>query len=216
MLIMKPENPADHASRVVRAKELIASNWFTGPNFLWHEELPSRDIKVGDIAVEDPKVRKSFVHKTLTTEDSLLDRFLKFSSRTRLVKAIARLLRWVKELKGLASRTYEATSLEERKDAELTIIVIVQRAAFSKEIQSLKCKKEITAKDKANRLHRLSPFLDEGGILRVGGRLEHATLHPHIKHPAVLPRTSHISTLLIKHHHQQVQHQGRGITMNDL
>ncbi|KAJ8342594.1 hypothetical protein SKAU_G00325220 [Synaphobranchus kaupii] len=214
--VTSEENPADHASRGLKAKELIASNWFTGPDFLWRDELPSGDIKVGDIAVEDPEVRKAFVRKTLTTEDSLLDRFLKFSSWTRLVKAIARLIRCVKELKGLTSRTNEATSLKERKDAEHTIIGIVQKATFSEEIQSLQYKREITTKDKASRLHRLNPFLDEQGILRVGGRLEHAALHPYIKHPAVLPKTSHISKLLIKHYHQQVQHQGRGITMNEL
>lgn len=214
--VASEENPADHASRGLKAKELIASNWFTGPNFLWHDKLPSRDVRVGDIAIEDPEVRKAFVHKTLTTEDSLLDRFLKFSSWARLVKAIARLVRWAREHKGLVSRTNEATSLEERKDAELTIIGIVQRTTLSEEIQNLQCKKGITAKDKANRLHRLSPFLDGRGILRVGGRLEHAALHPHIKHPAVLPKTSHISMLLIKHYHLQVQHQGRGITMNEL
>ncbi|KAI3372278.1 hypothetical protein L3Q82_022783 [Scortum barcoo] len=80
--VVSEENPADHASRGLKAKELIASNWFTGPDFLWHDKLPSGDIKVGDVAVEDPEVRKAFAYKTLTTEDSLLDRFLKFSSWT--------------------------------------------------------------------------------------------------------------------------------------
>lgn len=78
----------------------------------------------------------------------------------------------------------------------------------------MQCKKEITAKDKTTKLHRLNPFLDERGILRMGGWLEQAALHPHIKHPAILLKASHISTLLIKHYHQQMQHQGRGITMN--
>lgn len=45
-----------------------------GPGFLWHDELLSRDIKLGDIAVEDPEVRKAFVYKTLTTEYSLINR----------------------------------------------------------------------------------------------------------------------------------------------
>lgn len=105
------DNPADHASRGLKAKELIASNWFNGPDFLWCEELPSGDSKVGDIAVEDPEVRKVFVLQTLTTENSLLKRFLKFSNWTRLVKAIAKLKRCVKEFKGLTSRTNEASNL---------------------------------------------------------------------------------------------------------
>lgn len=210
------ENPADHASWGLRAKELIASNWFKGPDFLWCDEILSGDIKVGDKAVEDPEVRKAFVCKTSTTKDSLLDRFQNFSSWTRLVQAIARLMRWVKERKGLVFRTNKATSLEERKEAELTIISIAQQAALPEEIQNLQCKKEITAKNKTSKMHRLNPFLDERGILRVGGRLEHAALHPQIKHPAILPKASHISTLLVKHYHEQVQHQGRGITMNEL
>lgn len=57
-------------------------------------------------------------------------------------------------------------------------------------------------------LHRLKPFLDEHGILRVGRRLVHAALHPRVKHPAVLPWDSHVSTLLIIYYHEQVHHQG--------
>ncbi|XP_061154114.1 uncharacterized protein LOC133167369 [Syngnathus typhle] len=89
---------------------------------------PSGDIKVGEMLAEDTEVRKAFVGKTLTTEDSLLDRFQKFSSWMMLVKAIARLKRRVKELKGLTERINEATSLEERKEAEITIndIVIIK------------------------------------------------------------------------------------------
>ncbi|XP_028261477.1 uncharacterized protein LOC114435739 [Parambassis ranga] len=214
--VTSEKNPADHASRGLKAKELISSNWLTGPDFLWNEELPSGDSMVGDIAADDPEVRKVIVHKTLATESLLLDRFLKFSSWTRLTKAVARLKRCVKEYKGLTPRTNEASSIEERKDAELTIIGLAQRAAFHEEIQRLQHEKEVTVKDNVNRLHRLNPFLDECGILRVGGRLKHAALHPYIKHPAILPKSSHISKLLIRHYHQQVQHQGRGMTMNEL
>lgn len=213
--VASEENPADHTSRGLRAKELIESNWFTGPDFLWCDELPSADIKVGEIVADDTEVQKAFVGKTTTTDDSLLGRFQKFSSWMMLVKAIARLKRSVRELKGLTPRTNEATSLEDRKEAELTIIGIAQRETLSKEIHSLQHKKE-TGKDKASRLYRLNPYLDQQGILRVGGRLEHAALHPHIKHPAILPKGIHISNLLIQHYHQRVQHQGRGITMNEL
>lgn len=211
--VASEENPADHVSRGLKAKELIESNWFTGPDFLWCE-----DIKVGEVAVEDPEIRMAVVHKvhTTTAGGSLIDRFLKFSSWTRSVKAIARLVRRVKELKGVTSRNDEVTSLEERKDAELVIIGMVQQAVFIDEIQSLQDKGKVTTKDKASKLHRLDPFLDEHGILRVGGRLERAALHPHIKHPAILPKTCHVSKLLIEHYHQQVQHQGRGKTMNEL
>lgn len=213
--VTSEENPADHASRGLKAKELIVSNWLKGPEFLWHEELPSKKIMVGELAVDDPEVRKVVVHKISTAKSSQLDRFLKFSSWTRLVKAVARLRRRVKELKGVARKSNEATSLDERADAELYIISMVQKEAFSKEIKGIQSRKGLT-KDKTSRLYRLDPFLDQQGILRVGGRLQHAALHPHVKHPAILPRTSHVSQLLIEHYHQQVEHQGRGMTINEL
>lgn len=49
------ENPADYASRGLKAEELISSNWFTGPKFLWKDELP-RDVTVGKIIDNDPEL----------------------------------------------------------------------------------------------------------------------------------------------------------------
>lgn len=213
--VTSEDNPADHSSRGLTVKGLITSNWFTGPDFLWHNELPANNVKVGELEAENPELRKTFVHKTLKTEESLLSRFLRFSKWTRLVKAIARLIRCVKEVKGSLSRTNKVTSLEERKEAEFFIIATVQRAVFSEEIQDLSSKREMT-KNSANRLHKLNPFLDEKGVLRVGGRLERSSLHTYIKHPAILPSKTHISQLLIDHFHQRVHHQGRGMTMNEL
>lgn len=211
------ENSADHASRGLTAEQLVASNWFTGPDFLWQKELPSGEVKVGGIASSDPELKKAQVHDTQATEvRSLLDRLHKFSDWSRMVKAIARLKCRAKEAKGLKPRSCEATSLEERRETELTIIKMVQDATFSQEMQYLKRHNDMRFKYKASKLYKLSPFLDEQGILRVGGRLTDAALHPHVKHPAVLPRDSHLSALLIKHHHDRANHQGRGMTVNEL
>ncbi|XP_076740274.1 uncharacterized protein LOC143418645 [Maylandia zebra] len=208
-------NPADHASRGLKAKDLITSNWFSGPSFLWQEKLPHEEVTVGKLDAEDPEVRKVVVLHTTTETNSLAERFLKFSSWSRLVKAMARLLRFVKEFKGLERRSNKATNLEERKEAELKVISIVQRSIFCKEIKALQTRKDLP-KDRTNRLYRLDPFLDEKGVLRVGGRLERSTLQPHVKHPVILPKTCHIAKLLIDHYHQRVKHQGRGMTINEL
>ncbi len=211
--VTSEENPADYGSRGLTAEGLMSSNWFTGPEFLWKNELLG-DVKVGDIKVNDPELRKSQVHNTHTNEErALLGRLNKFSDWTRAVKAIARLKRCAKDAKVLNPRVNEASSIEERKEAEFTIIKMVQQSAFCDVMQSLKYQKEIKSNSK---LHPLNPFLDEHGILRVGGRLTHAELHPHVRNPAILPKDSQISTLLIKHYHEQVCHQGRGMTMNEL
>ena len=58
----------------------------------------------------------------------------------------------------------------------------------------------------------LDPFLDENGVLRVGGRLKHADLSTAVKYPAILPRKGHITHLIISHCHDSVEHQGRRMT----
>ncbi|XP_076829473.1 uncharacterized protein LOC143475509 [Brachyhypopomus gauderio] len=214
--VSSEQNPADHASRGLTGEQLLNSNWFTGPEFLWNRELPREEVMVGESVDSDPELRKVTIHDTQATEErSLQDRLCKFSDWTRAVKAVARLKRWIKEIKHLQSRSGEATSLAERSEAELTIIKMSQEKALFKEIQHIKNQSMPNVRD-MTKLHRLNPFLDEQGILRVGGRLSHATLHPHVRHPAILPKDSHTSMLLIKHYHEKVHHQGRGMTMNEL
>ncbi|XP_061793005.1 uncharacterized protein [Nerophis lumbriciformis] len=94
--VASEDNPADHALRGLKAKDLIASNWFSGPSLLWQEELPSGECKVGELDARDSEVRKAAVHRTLKVV-SLEERFEKFFSWSRFVKAIARLTRFVKE-----------------------------------------------------------------------------------------------------------------------
>ncbi|XP_060763802.1 uncharacterized protein LOC132872763 [Neoarius graeffei] len=214
--VASEDNPADYASRGLAAQQLKVSNWFTGPAFLWQKELPPEDAMVGEISSADPEVKEAYAHNTQANEDvSLLDRIHKFSDWSRLVRAVARLTRRVKQAKGLPQRSSEATTLEERRAAELMLIRMVQRDSFAQEIQYLRhCNGERT--EVMNKLQKLSPFLDEEGVLRVGGRLTHAALHPHVKHPAILPRDSYLSSLLIKHYHERVHHQGRALTMNEL
>ena len=57
-------------------------------------------------------------------------------------------------------------------------------------------------------VNRLDPFMD-GGVLRVGGQLNRADLPHKVKHPVILPRKSHVSTLLIRHTHKSLGHAGR-------
>ncbi|XP_065140047.1 uncharacterized protein [Paramisgurnus dabryanus] len=212
--VASDQNPADHASRGLTVKELMGSNWFTGPSFLWQKELPKGDIMVGEIDDGDPEIKRAQVLMVKANEEwSLSDRLRGFSDWKRAVKAIARLKLYVRGVKGLEERSNKSTTLEERMNAEQFIIHMVQEEVFSDEIKSLRQGKEVNSN---NKLYKLSPFIDDHDILRVGGRLTKAELYPHIKHPAILPKKHHVSHLLIKHFHEKVQHQGRGMTINEI
>jgi len=69
---------------------------------------------------------------------------------------------------------------------------------------------------KTSCMYRLDPFLDADGILRVGGRLRRANMPEDVKHPAILPRRSHITELIIQYCHHAIKHQGSGMTLNEL
>ena len=69
---------------------------------------------------------------------------------------------------------------------------------------------------KTSLLYRLDPYLDKGGVLRVGGRIRNALVSYEIKHPVILPSKGHITALLVRYHYERISHQGRGMTLNDL
>ncbi|KAK0145550.1 Ribosome-binding protein 1 [Merluccius polli] len=207
--VASENKPVDHASRGLTAKKLVESNWFTGPGFLWQREDPKEEeIKVGELDDGDPELKRAQVYTTKAKEErSLSDRQQRCSDWRRVVRAIARLKCRAKEAKGLKTRPNESTMLEETEDAELFVIHVVQEEAFSEEVKSRNQRKEVH-ENKSTKMHKLSPFMDSRDILRVGGRLTQAALHPHVKHTAILPKGHHVSRLLIKHYHEKVQHQG--------
>ena len=106
--------------------------------------------------------------------------------------------------------------------AEIAIIKIVQSRAFKDEIKHLCAlsNSDLMPSDrflkKSSSLYKLDPFLDEHGVLRVGGRLKRASFSSEFKHPVILPRKHHVTDLVIGYYHQQVEHQGRGMNTGEI
>lgn len=94
-------------------------------------------------------------------------------------------------------------SVQELSEAEVVILKSVQLDRLSESSPS-------------SSLSKLHAFVDSDGILRVGQRLKLSSLPYNSKHPALLPSTSHGTNLIIRHSHQRMQHQGRGITANEI
>ncbi|KAJ8928095.1 hypothetical protein NQ314_019375 [Rhamnusium bicolor] len=86
----------------------------------------------------------------------------------------------------------------ELQDSLDVIIKFLQQKHFSHEISFLKDNKAITNKG----LLSLSPFLDQSGILRVGGRLSNAEIPYSQKYPILFPSKNHVVTLMIKREHR--------------
>ena len=205
-------NPADYASRGLNAEELMKSNWFNGPSFLWEKEIPSCEEEIPNIQFGDPEVKATVRAATVKESFSLIDCVSRFSSWTKAVGMVSYLKRPFKKNKPKTV----ATTVAERQDAERHIFKEIQRKAFKNEIASLSRKEQNAKISRQSSLLKLDPFIDEEGLIRVGGRLENSTLPFEVKHPIVLPRSSQVTDLIIDHFHKKVKHQEKGMTMNKI
>ena len=207
-------NPADHASRGRTAEELVKSNWFSGPSFLWEKEIPSNKEETPVLQIGDPEVKATTILTTVKKQDefSLVNCISKFSDWQKAVAVVTYLRRLIQRNKPTSIHR----TLAETQEAEFTIFKAVQRCTFKEEITNLSAKGGNHKRTKNSPLIRLDPFLDKYGILRVGGRLQQSSFPFEQRHPVILPKAHHVTALIIDHFHKKVQHQGRGITMNEI
>lgn len=106
-------NPADHASRGLNAEELMKSNWFSGPAFLWEKEIPSSE-ETPNIQIGDLEVKATVCATTVKEPFSLINCISRFSSWTKAVGVVSYLKRPFKKNKPKTV----ATTVAERQDAE--------------------------------------------------------------------------------------------------
>ena len=89
------------------------------------------------------------------------------------------------------------------------ILRLIQSEQFANPIAILTQNKEI----KESKFAAFNPFLDEDGILRVGGRLKSAHISFSQKHPILLPSRHHVTDLLIREVHELNHHAGIQTTL---
>lgn len=172
------------------------------------------------ISDDDKEVRPIVaVNRTTVKEEtcnSFKTRIERYSNWIRLVRSIA-ILRHVLLTKDSCEHSprrwhYCPQSLNSGtlKSAEIHILKEIQRSEFSEEVECLIKEKPIS---KGSSIISLAPFLDSDGLLRVGGRISAAQKLVGLDvHPIIIPKKSHIATLLTRHFHEKVSHQGQKIT----
>ena len=209
-------NPADIATRKCSAVlwDMSASTWIHGPKFLLEKEPTCPPDEVFDLVnPEGDREVRPVVTVLKSTVDSveftdMTKRFEKFSTFSSLISAIS-------FLKSRCSKNREDDSsrVERLQDSENYVFRQVQNKMFEREIDSLSKGHCVS---KSSSIAKLKPFLDERGVLRVGGRISRAQLPSNVKQPILIPKKSHIATLLIRHFHEKTHHQGRLMTESSL
>ena len=219
--VCSSDNPADLCSRGMSVQDLTSNNmWWHGPDFLKDKYENNDSSDSFDIADGDPEVKKvSFAINTADTHASILQRLKYFSDWTHARKSLALCKRFINIcLKRSLQGEYFPVSVEELTRAEITIIKLVQAEAFKSELQLL-CKNDEKINKGMRRhsqLYKLDPFIDNDGLIRVGGRIQRSNFDVQVKHPVIIPKDSHIAELIIHHYHQRLHHQGRNSTLNEI
>lgn len=91
------------------------------------------------------------------------------------------------------------------------ILELTQRECFPKDIRQLSENNYINSR---SNLLSLSPFLDDEGLIHVGGRLKYSPLHSDQKYPTVLPTSHHVTELILRGKHIFHLHSGTQATLN--
>lgn len=200
------ENPADCGSRGLLPADLVQnSSWWAGPTWLSHaqESWPQSELFVDQAASVEQKIYSLFTSNNISFVDEILSRF---SSLQRIMRILAYCFRYIYNLKHPSSKNTSSISSSEIKDVLHFLVKHVQERTFASELRYL-------SKDKSSRslskpMRKLSPFLDEHGLIRVGGRLSKGDLAYDVKHPLLLPRDHRLTTLIIESYHQRFMHPG--------
>lgn len=199
--VRSADNPADVASRGALPSELDQRQWFDGPYWL---RLPESDWPISNVDIDiistDEERRKHVLVSNVEPDIQLFERFSSLSKMLRIISLCFRFFH-----KCRKSKTYESSQItvHETKFALNRVISLVQQENFAEDIARIKNDDVCT-----KRLRKLKPFLDDAGLLRVGGRINRANVPYDAKHQILLPKRHHFTNLLIDFYHLTNLHVG--------
>ena len=220
-------NPADLPSRGTRGSTLSQNKaWLGGPSFLlsspadWPIEISKGDIDneqvFKEIVQNPPKLTYSLVNQTKLQNielKSVMD-IEKFSCKTRLIRVLGWVLRFIRNLKSRDKVAEQYLNALEIDRAEQIVIRSVQLETFDSELTYLSDGKNSNRKPPI-RVFQLNLFIDENGILRAKTHMKNASLETECKEPILLPCRSHFSQLVVQEYHDKVFHNGVKETLSE-
>ncbi|XP_038122414.1 uncharacterized protein LOC119771097 [Culex quinquefasciatus] len=207
------ENPADLVSRGVMPKDLVGLRlWFYGPK--WLESFEEYWSRVKHLEVDEPaeellEKRKNVLIVSASPEPHpLIDRYGCYWKLLRITAYCVRFIRRCQRRKQPPRTPF--LTVGDLKEAKFALVRGVQQEPFAVEIKALANHRLVPAHSS---LKLLNPFLDQHGILRVGGRLGLAGEAYSTRHPMILPSSNVFTRQMAVAYHVTSLHSGPRMTL---
>ena len=149
------------------------------------------------IVEDNPEIKKDILVAATFNMQPCLEykRFLSFQRITRVIC-------WMKRFcwnAGNADKKKIFLTVQEIEEAETLLFKWIQHEEFGTDLLALTQNQPLSKKSKSL---RLTPFLDEKSILKIGGRLSKPEIQSSAKHQLILPVKHHVVQLLIRQYHE--------------
>ena len=232
-------NPADLGTRGISVYDLKDSKlWTYGPTWLtllrsqW-PSMPDPALQPSGVEMSEQEAKKQHTIAILqhvaaiqeeiicenADQDTILMPDLRYTISKTLIEKFSNFLTLLR-VTVFVMRVFDKNMRHKDKfvrstDYEKAILFLckyVQAKHFEEEILALQKSRPISAKSK---LCALAPFLDESGVVRVGGRLSHSDFDYDTKHPIILPDSTFLRSLIM-FVHQKHKHMGAEWTLFNL
>ncbi|XP_058456564.1 uncharacterized protein LOC131433962 [Malaya genurostris] len=216
--------------------------WVRGPAILYQATEESFRKKLPEAGVKE-ELRAYYLFHDVSLAECIVDT-TRFSRWRVLVRSIACVFRFIsncrKRIKKHPIETLRATrnqtgllkgstlsikvplKWDEYRRAEEYLWKSAQQEGFPDETKILQKNLELPrakwyAIDRSSPLYKLSPFLDESGIIRMEGRTAHADFIPFEQRcPAVLPKCHDVTTKILRYNHEKFGHANRETVVNEI
>ena len=212
-------NPADLITGGMDAKAFICrqQHWNQGPSWLMKptQEWPSlTETKLQDSTenyTESQSIRVNRASPQKSTNLLNAIDITKYSTLNKTLRVTALVIHFTAKLRE-KTKSNTVTAID-MKHARIFLLQSVQQFYYGDILSHIKDK----AKGKRPAIiHQLGLYLDVDGLIRCRGRLQYAQLPRNTKFPILIPKESHLSTLIVRATHCMVLHGGVPETLTEL
>ncbi len=197
------DNPAECASRGILPSQLVSFDlWWCGPSWLPLDPSQWSCVQYGKLPEEE---REICLVLTVDPDHPLfpINRYSMFTRFKRVTAWVIRFLNNCRKLNLGQNTLVNSLLIPELVKAENYWISLSQCACFPEEINSLKIGSDISRR---SILVQLNPFLDNFGVLRVGGRIGNSKISYTNLHPIILHGNHSLTRVIFRTEHLRLFH----------